>query len=96
MILDEPTSHLDSWAEADWFDRFRALANGRTVLIITHRFTIARRADIIHVMEEGRIVESGTHDVLLTSAGLYAQSWQKQNSKDDYKPSQHRFIATVR
>ncbi len=96
MILDEPTSHLDSWAEADWFDRFRALANGRTVLIITHRFTIARRADIVHVMEDGRIVESGSHDALLASAGLYAQSWQKQNSKDDRKHSQPRFIATVR
>jgi ATP-binding cassette subfamily B protein len=96
MILDEPTSHLDSWAEADWFDRFRALANGRTVLIITHRFTIARRADIVHVMEDGRIVESGTHDALLASAGLYAQSWQKQNGQDDCKRSQPRFTATVR
>jgi ATP-binding cassette, subfamily B, bacterial len=75
IILDEPTSALDSWAEADWFDRFRALAHGRTAIVITHRFTIARRADIIHVMDEGQIVESGTHDDLLALGGLYAQSW---------------------
>jgi ATP-binding cassette subfamily B protein len=78
LILDEPTSALDSWAEADWFDRFRSLANGRTALIITHRFTIARRADMIHVMDAGRIVESGKHDDLLTQGGLYAQSWVSQ------------------
>lgn len=78
LILDEPTSALDSWAEADWFDRFRSLANGRTAIIITHRFTIARRADMIHVMEAGRIVESGKHDQLLAEGGMYARSWAAQ------------------
>lgn len=78
LILDEPTSALDSWAEADWFDRFRSLANGRTAIIITHRFTIARRADMIHVMDAGRIVESGKHDELLAHGGLYARSWAAQ------------------
>ena len=96
MILDEPTSHLDSWAEADWFDRFRALANGRTVLIITHRFTIARRADIVHVMEDGRIVEPGAHDALLAPAGPYAQSWQRQNSRDVGKTSEPRIVGKGR
>lgn len=78
MILDEPTSALDSWAEADWFDRFRVLAEGRTAMIITHRFTIARRADMIHVMDAGQLVESGTHDELLARGGRYAQSWFAQ------------------
>jgi ATP-binding cassette subfamily B protein len=78
IILDEPTSFMDSWAEAEWFNRFRTLAQGKTALIITHRFTIAMRADIIHVMEQGRIVESGTHHQLLQQAGLYAQSWASQ------------------
>jgi ATP-binding cassette, subfamily B, bacterial len=78
LILDEPTSALDSWAEADWFDRFRSLANGRTAIIITHRFTIARRADMIHVMEAGRIVESGKHDDLISLGELYARSWATQ------------------
>jgi ATP-binding cassette subfamily B protein len=78
MLLDEPTSAMDSWAEADWFDRFRTLAQGRTAIIITHRFTIAMRADIIHVMERGTIVESGSHHELVTQGGTYARSWTSQ------------------
>ena len=78
LILDEPTSMMDSWSEADWFERFQALAQGRTAVIITHRFTIAMRADVIHVMEHGRIVESGSHNELLARGGLYARSWKAQ------------------
>jgi ATP-binding cassette, subfamily B, bacterial len=78
IILDEPTSALDSWAEADWFDRFRSLALGKTAIVITHRLTIARHADIIQVIDAGAIVESGTHDQLLTGGGLYARSWFAQ------------------
>jgi len=78
IILDEPTSAMDPWAEFDWLERFRTLANGRTALVITHRFTLAMRADIIHVMRNGRIVESGNHDELLAQGGLYAQSWTTQ------------------
>lgn len=80
IILDEPTSALDPWAEADWLRRFRQLASGRTAIIITHRFTTAMYADVIHVMEQGRIVESGTHDDLLDQNGHYADSWTKQMS----------------
>ena len=75
LILDEPTSAMDPWAEADWLARFRKLAAGRTVLIITHRFSTARFADVIHVMNAGRIVESGTHKQLLQAGGRYAQGW---------------------
>ena len=81
IILDEPTSALDSWAEADWFDRFRALADGRTAIIITHRLPIAKRADIIHVIDEGRVLESGTHDGLIAQNGRYAKSWHGQAQK---------------
>lgn len=78
VVLDEPTSFMDSWAEAEWLDRFRLLVTGRTAVIITHRFTTAMRADVIHVMDAGRIVESGNHEQLLALGGLYAQSWVAQ------------------
>jgi len=78
IVLDEPTSFMDSWAEAQWFARFRRLARGRTGIIITHRLTIAMRADVIHVMQHGQVVESGNHHELLAQGGLYAQSWAAQ------------------
>ncbi|BAZ11069.1 ABC transporter-related protein [Calothrix sp. NIES-4071] len=78
IILDEPTSAMDPWAEHDWLERFRKMANGRTAIVITHRFTLAMRADIIHVMRAGQIVESGSHDELLALNGLYAESWKSQ------------------
>ncbi len=78
IILDEPTSAMDSWAEADWLERFRQLVGSSTAIIITHRFAIAKRADIIHVMADGEIVESGSHNELLSRGGAYAKSWQRQ------------------
>ena len=78
IILDEPTSAMDSWAEADWLQRFRRLVAGRTALIITHRFTTALQADVIHVMDNGRIVESGSHEELLAAQGRYEASWTRQ------------------
>lgn len=78
LVLDEPTSAMDSWAEADWLDRFRGLAAGRTVLLITHRFTTAMQADRIHVLAQGRILEAGSHAELLALEGRYAQSWRHQ------------------
>ncbi|MCX5786319.1 MAG: ABC transporter ATP-binding protein [Elusimicrobia bacterium] len=78
IILDEPTSAMDSWAEADWLLRFRQLTAGRTALIITHRFTTALQADVIHVMDSGRIVESGSHEELLAAQGRYEKSWTRQ------------------
>jgi ATP-binding cassette subfamily B protein len=78
LILDEPTSSLDVWSEADWFERFRRLAAGRTSIVITHRLMIAKRADFIHVIADGGVLESGTHDELLGAGGLYAKSWLSQ------------------
>jgi ATP-binding cassette subfamily B protein len=75
VMLDEPTSSLDSWAEADWYRRLRAHAEGRTILIATHKLSIARQADLILVMRRGEIVESGTHEQLMALGGLYAGSW---------------------
>ena len=78
LILDEPTSAMDSWAEAAWLANFRTLAQGQTSLVITHRFTTAMHADIIHVMSGGRIIESGSHTELLRNGGPYARSWNAQ------------------
>jgi ATP-binding cassette subfamily B protein len=75
VILDEPTSAMDPWSEAEWLQRFREYSAGKTSLLITHRFTTARYADEIHVMDYGSIVESGTHEELLATNGLYADSW---------------------
>jgi ATP-binding cassette subfamily B protein len=80
LLLDEPTSAMDPWAEADWLESFRAIAAGRTAIIITHRFTTARYADVIHVLDRGRVVESGAHEELLALGGRYAQSWKAQVS----------------
>lgn len=83
VILDEPTSSMDSWAEQDWLSRFHALIEGKTALMITHRFTTAMRADIIHVLDRGRVVESGTHAQLLAIDGTYAASWTAQMREID-------------
>ena len=80
IILDEPTSFMDPWSETDWFDRFRSIVGGRCGVIITHRFTIARRADLIYVVDGGRVVEKGTHDELLQLNGFYAASWNDQQN----------------
>ena len=58
VLLDEPTSALDPWSEADWFERFRAAASGRTCILITHRLHTARQADVVCVMEHGRVVRT--------------------------------------
>jgi ATP-binding cassette subfamily B protein len=86
IVLDEPTSALDPWAEADWLERFRKLAIGRTAIVITHRFTTAMHADVIHVMDRGRIVESGSHQRLLEQNGLYAESWARQTMLHESHP----------
>jgi ATP-binding cassette, subfamily B, bacterial len=81
VVLDEPTSAMDSWAENQWLERFAEVARGRTALVITHRFTTAIRADLIYVMDRGRVLESGTHHDLLTVRGHYARSWDEQMSR---------------
>ncbi len=81
IILDEPTSMLDVWAEARWFSRFRSLAAGCTVLIISHRLTTTMQADVIHVMQGGRIVESGGHASLLNQNGRYREAWESHRAE---------------
>jgi ATP-binding cassette subfamily B protein len=78
VILDEPTAALDAKAEHDLFARIRELLAGRSVLLISHRFSSVRGADRIHVMHGGTIVESGSHEELMSRGGRYAELFTLQ------------------
>jgi ATP-binding cassette subfamily B protein len=80
LILDEPTSSLDSVAEHELFTRFKKLSQGRTTLLISHRFTTLGMADRIAVMSGGSIVEVGSHDELKKASGAYAALYALQRS----------------
>jgi ATP-binding cassette subfamily B protein/subfamily B ATP-binding cassette protein MsbA len=79
LILDEPTSSIDSKTEAVILDALDRLMVGRTTFMIAHRLSTIRRADKILVMDQGRIVEHGTHEQLLAQDGLYKQLYDMQN-----------------
>jgi ATP-binding cassette, subfamily B, bacterial len=78
LVLDEPTAALDAEAEHAVFERFKLLAEGRTAILISHRFPTVRMADRIIVLEGGRVVEEGTHDALLGMGGQYARLFELQ------------------
>ncbi|HEX8122764.1 MAG TPA: ABC transporter ATP-binding protein [Solirubrobacteraceae bacterium] len=78
VVLDEPTAALDAQAEHDLFAGIRELLRGRSVLLISHRFSTVREADRIHVMHAGAIVESGTHDELMARGERYARLFALQ------------------
>jgi ATP-binding cassette, subfamily B, bacterial len=78
LILDEPTAALDAEAEHAVFQRFRALAAGKTTILISHRFPTVRMADRILVLEAGRVVEDGTHAALVAAGRRYARMFQLQ------------------
>ncbi len=78
MILDEPTAALDARAEYEVFKRFKELSEGRTAVLISHRFSSVRMADRILVLAEGRLEASGTHAQLLAQGGRYAELFELQ------------------
>ena len=78
LILDEPSASLDPKEEAHLYGRFAELAQGKTVLLITHRLASVQMADRILVLREGRLVEEGAHWDLLERGGTYAELWELQ------------------
>ena len=83
LVLDEATSSLDSRSEEEVQQALMAAARGRTTISIAHRLSTIAGADRIIVLDKGRIVESDTHDALLSMNGLYAELWKKQGREKD-------------
>jgi ATP-binding cassette, subfamily B, bacterial len=90
VVLDEATAHLDSESEAAVQRALKTALEGRTSLVIAHRLSTVREADQILVVDEGRIVERGTHDELVRVAGLYAELYRTQ-----FEPQAEADITTV-
>ena len=78
MILDEPTSALDAKAESEVFERFIGLTKDKTSIIISHRFSTVRQADRILVLDEGKVLELGTHMELMAKESLYSELFKLQ------------------
>jgi subfamily B ATP-binding cassette protein MsbA len=78
LILDEPSSGLDAESEKLVFDALDRLMKGKTAIVIAHRLSTIRSADVIFALQNGTIVESGTHDELMAAAGLYAELYDIQ------------------
>jgi ATP-binding cassette subfamily B protein len=79
LVLDEATSALDSEVEASIQEALERVMEGKTVLAIAHRLSTLSSMDRIVVLDDGRIVETGTHDDLLARGGLYARYWERQS-----------------
>ncbi len=78
LVLDEATSNLDSRSEERVMDTIWNVSEGRTTVMVSHRLMTVQKADRIYVLDQGRIVENGTHDDLLTANGLYRRIWDEQ------------------
>jgi ABC-type multidrug transport system fused ATPase/permease subunit len=83
VILDEPTAHLDVRGEAEIFDRLLAATRRCTTILVSHRFSTVRHADRICVLEQGRVVELGSHEELMARGGRYREMFDLQAQRFD-------------
>lgn len=85
LILDEATAFVDPDNETKVQEAFSAMSKGKTVIMIAHRLSTVTNADRIYVLENGKVAESGTHDTLTKSDGLYAKMWDEYNRSANWK-----------
>jgi ABC-type multidrug transport system fused ATPase/permease subunit len=83
LILDEPTASMDVHSEAEMYSGFQKLAAGKTTLLISHRFSTVAMADHIYIMDDGRIVDHGSHDELLQRGGIYSAMYELHHRLSD-------------
>jgi ATP-binding cassette subfamily B protein len=83
LILDEPTASMDVHSEEEMYSGFQKLAAGKTTLLISHRFSTVAMADHIYIMDDGRIVDNGSHEELLRRGGIYSAMYELHNRVSD-------------
>jgi ABC-type multidrug transport system fused ATPase/permease subunit len=95
LIFDEATSHLDTATERAIQENLRGVFADKTVLLVAHRLSTIREADLIYVMQQGRVVEHGDHHSLMASGGRYAQLWRSQTEEAQPAPVNRIFTAAT-
>ena len=87
LIMDEPAASLDARAEARLYDTFHELTAGATTVAISHRFATVRKAERVVVLDQGQIIEDGTHANLIRAGGRYAELFRLQAKRFEETPS---------
>lgn len=95
LLLDEPSTGLDAASEQLVFEALERLMKGKTAIVIAHRLATVRKADVIYVLEDGRIAEAGRHQELLARGGLYSQLYDIQFKNQEVEPIIEYFASTV-